>query len=788
MACSPDAPDASGCKGAAAANDAADAPTTAASAGVDVPSAKPQPPQTVDPASPGKVTFSERTAPMTADTATGLLSPLTALKQTELQRSNSLSSPFKKYLPLLGKHGAPVHLHNHSQATTPQVDSYAISKIDQAREKVKRSFDRSKLLEKDEFVFPRFELDELTLGKILGRGGFGTVLEIMAMETVDDPDAEEMKNKERGLSLSGALEGKSSVFRVDDVHGGNNRRRGGRRRKSHSFRLRRPHHHGLHGIHPGGHHFSLRFSHSHDSCEGLSPPAGGLRSISERESFERGASLEASKSHDGVTGDDDGVKKQRRLRAKSLSWKSARSAAHDVSHFFHWSPKHQHTEVEASEGKEATDPQAETNGEMPKDEIQDQSERVEARSGLSRGPRPTRRVSRNFSFRSWRDSEAGNEGADALSPEELEKYNIDMSFFSTSRNNSYHSNFDTAHDTIDELPGELTASGLQSELEIETKEVEGSGRRIVLFSTPKEGVSLRADAHLDDHSGHQDKTYITHHATNREGDARYVIKIISPDIVENDFKRFLQAAMDMATETYFLSNLNHPHILKLRAVGQEDMFSSSYFLVLDRLYDTLSDRIQRSWKQELDHLENSILVWNRSYKLRHMWEERMRAMKDLAGALAHLHELNIIYRDIKGENIGFDAQGKVKLFDFGLSKEVHEEDECANGTYKLTPNTGSIRYMAPENGNKWPYNFMADSYSFGILLWEVVALETPFASYTPREIRDMVMKWGERPKIREGWSERVVELMTSAWDSNFRKRPSMRAIEETLEKEINDSL
>jgi hypothetical protein len=51
-------------------------------------------------------------------------------------------------------------------------------------------------------------------------------------------------------------------------------------------------------------------------------------------------------------------------------------------------------------------------------------------------------------------------------------------------------------------------------------------------------------------------------------EACYVIKLISQSIVENDFQKFLQAAKDLATETYFLSVLDHPHILKLRAVGQ----------------------------------------------------------------------------------------------------------------------------------------------------------------------------------------------------------------------------
>ncbi len=46
------------------------------------------------------------------------------------------------------------------------------------------------------------------------------------------------------------------------------------------------------------------------------------------------------------------------------------------------------------------------------------------------------------------------------------------------------------------------------------------------------------------------------------------------------------------------------------------------------------------------------------------------------------------------------------------------------------------------------------------------------------------MKWGERPKTKDGWSERVVELLKSSWDSNFRKRPAMKEIEAMLEEEV----
>jgi len=777
------------------------------------------------------------------------------------------------------------------------VDSYSISKIGQAREKIKRSFDNSHLLEHDEYVFPRFEMQELTLGEVLGRGGFGTVLEIKGMEMRQHPTEEEEEEK-------GQFSEKSRVFKIDELDHHDDGH--SRRKTSHGLRLRRRRERDHHcSAVAEGDETTLTFSNSHDGCEGLTSLGNDdLTDISQR-------ALQMSKSYDCVDSDDaltptaatvEGRKHNKReLRSKALSWSNAKAAAHevshnakaaahdvlgtdegekyhkrelrtkalswhnakaaahdvshnakaaahDVSHFFHRSPRNHHDvaegsvhrEIEVALGEEKKDhdedrdtvngndeKKAPEDGERPRGTTR-VTKRVSYDDSISPSisesndggaPRPAKkRVSRNFSFLAWRDSEAGEEGNDAISPEELEKYNIDP-YVSRTFDAILDQKADAEGDSLDAHSDRSSLSAPTTQLTVQTSSLSAPtnqltvqtssssaptnqltvptkarsrGRRVVLKSTPNERVVREPQEEVIPknnayYGGYQDKTFITQHATTNEGEARYAIKIISPHIVEDDFKKFLQAAMDMATETYFLSVLDHAHILKLRAVGQGDMFSPSYFLVLDRLYDTLADRIEGTWKQQLDHLENSIIVWNRARKLRVLWEERMSAMKDLAGALNHLHQLKIIYRDIKPENVGFDSRGIVKLFDFGLAKECHEKDECANGTYKLTPNTGSIRYMAPENGNKWPYNFYADSYSFGIMLWEITALERPFASYTPREIRDMVMKWGERPKVKEGWSERVVELMKSAWDSNFRKRPTMEAIEETLEREIEDS-
>ena len=55
----------------------------------------------------------------------------------------------------------------------------------------------------------------------------------------------------------------------------------------------------------------------------------------------------------------------------------------------------------------------------------------------------------------------------------------------------------------------------------------------------------------------------------------------------------------------------------------------------------------------------------------------------------------LIYRDLKPDNIGFDHEERVKLFDFGLAKELKPELKAKSEGYLLTGNTGSRRYMAP---------------------------------------------------------------------------------------------
>lgn len=132
----------------------------------------------------------------------------------------------------------------------------------------------------------------------------------------------------------------------------------------------------------------------------------------------------------------------------------------------------------------------------------------------------------------------------------------------------------------------------------------------------------------------------------------------------------------------------------------------------------------------------------------------------------------------------FDYDGRVKLFDFGLAKELDPKQKTDNGLYKMSGGTGSRRFMAPEVALSEPYALSADLYSFGILLWELLAMKKAFAYMPVEEHRDLVIKNGERPEMDPAWSPGIQELLELCWSSNPFNRPASRDVCKIIRSEI----
>ena len=132
-----------------------------------------------------------------------------------------------------------------------------------------------------------------------------------------------------------------------------------------------------------------------------------------------------------------------------------------------------------------------------------------------------------------------------------------------------------------------------------------------------------------------------------------------------------------------------------------------------------------------------------------------------------------MFRDLKPQNVGLDFNGRVKIFDFGLAKELKEKDKVGPDQFKASQMAGTRRYMAQEVYFGKPYGLSADVYSFSLLVWEVVALKVPFAGMDVCAHSTHVYEKKCRPQIKRKWPGVVRRWVKEGWSHEPQSRPTM---------------
>ena len=287
---------------------------------------------------------------------------------------------------------------------------------------------------------------------------------------------------------------------------------------------------------------------------------------------------------------------------------------------------------------------------------------------------------------------------------------------------------------------------------------------------------------------------------------RYVMKCLK-DKLENSYEEglFLGAAQDIVHEAEMLAALSHPNIIKLQGVVASRHMAflegaSEFFIIMERLDSTLADKIE-VWAKENSTFKPSMPFKtlssrrfssssSRSLAINTVdntstssvgrttsLHGRMKVAASLADAMEYLHSQGIIFRDLKPQNVGFDRQNTLKLFDFGLARFMPRDKSAYEDLHHLG-GSGTLRYSAPEVILRQPYNLKADVYSFSVLLWEVMCLKKPFAKYKQKEdFRKAFLKVDFEPlAINRRWPEPLQHTLERGLSRDLWARPTLSEV------------
>lgn len=154
--------------------------------------------------------------------------------------------------------------------------------------------------------------------------------------------------------------------------------------------------------------------------------------------------------------------------------------------------------------------------------------------------------------------------------------------------------------------------------------------------------------------------------------------------------------------------------------------------------------------------------------------EKVRILREVAGALAFLHTLGVVHRDLAARNVLLDKHKTAKLADFGLSRAME-----AGASVQCTSSfVGPVRWMAPECLTRREYSPASDAYAFGVLMYEVWSDGiAPYSNIRSiGEVAVLVVQQDARPGIPESAPEAHASLMKRLWQRDPMNRPQLSEV------------
>jgi len=190
-------------------------------------------------------------------------------------------------------------------------------------------------------------------------------------------------------------------------------------------------------------------------------------------------------------------------------------------------------------------------------------------------------------------------------------------------------------------------------------------------------------------------------------DRKVVIKVLPPETAAQvSLERFKR-------EILLAAKLQHPHIVPLLTAGESN--GLPYFTMPFVDGESLRVRLARHGELPVN--------------------QAIRMLREIASALAYAHEHGIVHRDIKPENVLLSG-GSAMVTDFGVAKALSASSSVEHGGLtSLGVALGTPAYMSPEQASADPsVDHRTDIYSLGVLAYELLTGQPPFAGRTPQNL------------------------------------------------------
>ncbi|XP_041866398.1 proto-oncogene tyrosine-protein kinase receptor Ret isoform X2 [Melanotaenia boesemani] len=237
---------------------------------------------------------------------------------------------------------------------------------------------------------------------------------------------------------------------------------------------------------------------------------------------------------------------------------------------------------------------------------------------------------------------------------------------------------------------------------------------------------------------------------------------------------------DLLSEFTLLKQVNHPHVIKMYGACSQD--GPLYLIVEYAKYGSLRNFLRESRKVGPSYMGRDA---NRNSSYLENPDDRALTMGDLISfawqisrGMQYLAEMKLVHRDLAARNVLVAEGRKMKISDFGLSRDVYEEDSYVKRSKGRIP----VKWMAIESLFDHIYTTQSDVWSFGVLLWEIVTLGgNPYPGIAPERLFNL-LKTGYRMERPENCSEEMYNLMLRCWKQESDKRPTFADISKELEK------